>query len=131
MDPDFQRYATAQLRVFLVAGQDTTFSAITYSLHLLHTHPSYLARVRSEHDRVFGKDISAAIPFLKANPNLLKHLLLTIATIKEALRFFPPAGGIRMGSPDTTLTTEDGTQLPTAGFQVRIMHETLHRNPTY
>jgi hypothetical protein len=131
MDADFKRYATAQLHVFLVAGHDTTSSAITYSLHLLYTHPEFLARVRREHDDVFGTDVSAVTTLLKDNPNLLNQLPLTLAAIKEALRLFLPAGGIRMGSPDITLTAEDGTQFPTANCQVWVVHEALHRNPAY
>jgi hypothetical protein len=131
MNPDFKRYAAAQLRVFLVAGHDTTSSAITYSLHLLYTHPNFLKRVRFEHDNVFGKNTTAAAQLMKDNPNLLNQLPLTLAAIKETLRLFPPGGGIRMGHPDIVLTAEDGTQFPTAGCQVWVVHEAVHRNPAY
>lgn len=131
MDPNFKTYATANFRAFLVAGHDTTSSAITYTLHLLHKHSAFLTRVRAEHDAVFGTDISAAGALLKSEPSLLNQLPLTLAAIKESLRLFPPAGGIRMGTPNLTLTTEDGTSFPTAHCQVWILHEAIHRNPTY
>lgn len=131
MDANFKRYAAAQIRLFLVAGHDTTSSAMTYTLHLLHTHPSFLQRVRAEHDTVFGKDPSAAAAVLAEDPSLLNQLPLTLAAIKEALRMFPPAGGIRKGSPDIVLTSEDGTQYPTAGCAVWVVHEAMHRNPAY
>ncbi|KAF2143198.1 uncharacterized protein K452DRAFT_225574 [Aplosporella prunicola CBS 121167] len=131
LDANFKDYATAQLRLFLVAGHDTTSSAMTYTLHLLYTHPSFLASVREEHDAVFGKDRAAAASKLRVDPALLNQLPLTSAAIKEALRLFPLAGGIRMGSPDIELVAEDGTRFPTAGCSVWIVHEAVHRNPAY
>ncbi|KAK0644877.1 Cytochrome P450 monooxygenase aflN [Lasiodiplodia hormozganensis] len=129
LDPTFKTYATAQLRLFLVAGHDTTSSAMTYTFHLLHTHPAFLARVRAEHDKVFGRDPAAAAARLSADPTLLNQLPLTTAAIKESLRLFPPAGGIRMGAPDIVLTAEDGTRFPTDGCSVWVVHEAVHRNP--
>ncbi|KAF9630943.1 putative afln vera monooxygenase protein [Lasiodiplodia theobromae] len=129
LDPTFKTYATAQLRLFLVAGHDTTSSAMTYTLHLLHKHPAFLARVRAEHDKIFGPDPSAAAAQLSADPTLLNQLPLTTAAIKESLRLFPPAGGIRMGAPDIMLTAEDGTRFPTDGCSVWVVHEAVHRNP--
>ncbi|OJD32391.1 cytochrome p450 [Diplodia corticola] len=130
LDPTFRTYATAQLRLFLVAGHDTTSSAMTYTFHLLHTHPAFLARVRAEHDQVFGPDPTAAAARLRRDPALLNQLPLTLAAIKEALRLFPPAGGIRMGAPGIELTSDvDGTRFPTAGCSVWVVHEAVHRNP--
>jgi len=131
LSPDFARHATAQFRLFMIAGHDTTSSALTYSLHLLHTHPHFLARLRAEHTSIFGSNPTHAPSLLRANPSLLNHLPLTLAAIKETLRLFPPGGGIRMGHPSLTLTAEDGTSFPTTGCQVWIVHEAVHRNPTY
>jgi cytochrome P450 len=131
MDLDFKHHATTQIRTFLIAGHDTTSSAITYGLHLLHSHPDFLAQVRTEHDNVFGTNVGATSTILKSNPSLLNQLPLTLAAIKESLRLFPPAGGIRMGNPEITLTAEDGTQFPTANCQVWVNHDAMHRNPAY
>ncbi|KAF2870341.1 putative cytochrome P450 [Massariosphaeria phaeospora] len=131
IDDEFKRYATAQIRLFFVTGHDTTSSTITYAVHLLHKHPKILARVRAEHDDVFGEDVSATPRRLVANPNLLNRLPLTLAAIKETLRLFPPAGGARMGSPDLELISEDGTRFPTANCAIWIMHEAFQRNPAY
>jgi cytochrome P450 len=131
MNPDFKYYAAAELRTFLVAGHDTTSSAITYAINLLHSHPDFPARVRTEHDNVFGTDVCATPALLKSNPSYLNQLPLTLATIKESLRLFPPAGGIHMGSPEIILTAEDGTLFPTANCQVWVVHEAMHRNPAY
>ncbi|KKY13274.1 putative cytochrome p450 [Diplodia seriata] len=129
LDPTFKTYATAQLRLFLVAGHDTTSSAMTYTYHLLYTHPTFLSRVRAEHDSIFGRNPSSAAALLAQDPSLLNQLPLTLAAIKETLRLFPPAGGIRRGAPDIVLTTEDGTRYPTAGCSVWVVHEAVHRNP--
>jgi hypothetical protein len=131
LDSDFVRYASAQLRLFLVAGHDTTSSSLTYTLHLLYKHPEFLARVRAEHDSVFGTDAGAAADILSNNPALLNQLPITSAAIRESLRLFPPAGGVREGSPDITLVAEDGTQYPTDGCAIWVLHEAVHRNPAY
>jgi cytochrome P450 len=131
LDSNFERYASAQIRLFLVAGHDTTSSALTYTLHLLYKHPEFLARVRAEHDSVFGTDAGAAADILSNDPTLLNQLPITSAAIKESLRLFPPAGGVREGSPDITLVAEDGTQYPTDGCAIWVLHEAVHRNPAY
>ncbi|KAH7060755.1 cytochrome P450 [Macrophomina phaseolina] len=133
-DATFLRYGAAQTRLFLVAGHDTTSSTLTYALHLLHTHPPALARLRAEHDAVFGPDASAAGARLASDPSLLNALPFTTAAVKETLRLFPPASGIRMGGADTVLTTA-GTgsggkrSYPTANCSVWVVHAALHRDP--
>lgn len=129
MDPTFLRYATAQMRLFLVAGYDTTSSTMTYALHLLYKHPGALSKIREEHDLVFGCDTASASTLLSANPSLLNRLPFTTAVIKETLRLFPPASGIRMGSPEMVLTTESGRHYPTDKCSVWIVHTALHRDP--
>jgi hypothetical protein len=137
LNEDFKSYATAQLRLFLVAGHDTTSSAITYTLHLLHMHPDYLARM--EHDEIFGAHIAETTRELVKNPDLLNQLPLTLAAIKESLWLFPPAGGIRMGWSEIILTAEDGTsflrQTVRFGFCMKlctaIPHTGLNQTPIF
>ncbi|KAK8178168.1 cytochrome P450 monooxygenase-like protein [Phyllosticta citrichinensis] len=131
IDPTFKLYATAQIRMFLVAGHDTTSSAITYAFHLLYTNPTAIASIRSEHDAVLGTDPEVAGEMLSHDPGLLNQLPYTVAVIKEALRLFPPAGGIRMGSSDIVLSTEDGNRYPTADCSVWILHGAIQRDPDY
>lgn len=91
---EFKCYAVFQLRLSLVAGHDTTSSAIIYTLHMLSRNQDCLKRVREEHDSVFGASPSAAASLLSSSPSLLDQLPLSLAAIKETFRLFPPTGGL-------------------------------------
>ncbi|PQE07815.1 cytochrome P450 protein [Rutstroemia sp. NJR-2017a WRK4] len=95
LDPRFRDFATRQIRLFLFAGHDSTSSTICFCIYHLYRNPEALQRVREEHDRIF-----ATLPsVLTAQPHLANDLPYLTAVIKEALRLFPPASGIRQGHP--------------------------------
>jgi cytochrome P450 len=100
VDKDFVAMTVPQLVVFLFAGHDTTAVTLCFAYHLLSQRPSTLARLRAEHDAVFGPDPSAAAARLTANPILLNALPYTTAVLKETLRLFTPAATARQGQPD-------------------------------
>src|SRR5262249_38171941 len=72
-----------QVLVFLLAGHETTSTALTYTLHLLGRHPGVQRRVRAEADAIAGdraliaQDVSA--------------LGYTTMVLKEAMRLYPSA----------------------------------------
>jgi cytochrome P450 len=63
--------------VIFLAGHDTSATALTWWLGLMAAHPQIAAQVR---DEVTTADTPARLPFLNA-------------TLKEALRLYPPATG--------------------------------------
>lgn len=130
LNDSFKSWACAQIRLFLFAGHDSTASTICYIYYLLFTHTDALERIRVEHDEVFGSDITKLPTLLNDRPHLINQLPYTIAVIKEAMRLFPPASGIRGGRPDVYLDV-NGKRYPTEGTSVWIVHSVLHRHPKY
>jgi hypothetical protein len=107
------------LKIFILAGQDTTASTLSFIYHLLHENPLALAAIRAEHDTVLSPDPSTAAAIITASPQLLNQLPYTSAVIKETLRRFPPVGTIRRGSSSFYIThPETGCRYPTDGFMV-------------
>ncbi|KAK4125584.1 cytochrome P450 [Parathielavia appendiculata] len=88
---EFASLAIPHLVMFLFAGHDTTAITLCFAYHLLHKHPSALARLCDEHDAVLGPDPSLTEPQLTRNPQLLNALPYTAAVIKKTLRLFAPA----------------------------------------
>jgi cytochrome P450 len=132
LEPKFKAWATAQIRLFLFVGHDSTAVAIMYSHYLLSKHPGVLAKVRAEHDKVFGTDLTKTASLLRDRPELINQLPYTLAVVKETLRLYPPANGIRGGSPDVCLRdTKTGTVYPTDGFSIWVLHHGNHRNPQH
>ena len=131
LDPAFHLFAIRQIRTFLFAGHDSTSSRICYILHLLSKNPSSLAKLRAEHDRLLGPNLSAAASLLSSKPHLIKSLPFTQAIIKESLRLFTPAASTRAGKPNVSLTSDAGTSLPTTSAIVFIVHTEMHRSPAY
>ena len=72
-----------QIAVLMLAGGETTSAAVTWSWHLLTTHPEILQAVQAETDAVLGGDIAAW--------DHLPRLDLTARVVREALRLYPPA----------------------------------------
>ena len=131
LDPEFRAFAIRQIRLFVFAGQDSTSSTICYSFHLLSQNPAALARLRAEHDTVFGTDRSAALSILEKQPHLINDLTYTTAVIKEVLRLFAPAGSSRQGKPNVNITDDQGNVCPTDEAMIWMIHVEMHRAPKY
>ena len=130
LDTSLKTFTMAQAKLFLFAGSDTTSATLCYVFYLLARHPSVLARVRAEHDTIFGTDISYAADRLTQQPHLLHQLQLTAAVIKETLRFFPPSSTTRGGEQGFAIVDHDtGLQYPTNGFMVWSSHDSVHHDP--
>ncbi|CAE7194187.1 hypothetical protein P3342_009590 [Pyrenophora teres f. teres] len=131
LDAQFKKWATTQIRLFLFAGHDSTAATIVYSFHMLSKHPEALAKIRAEHDEVFGEDIDSVVEILKKHPEQVNKLPYTTAVIKETLRLFPPASGMRGGRPGVFLQDKNGTRYPTEGLNIWVVHGAIQRNPNY
>jgi cytochrome P450 len=113
-----------QLRVevttFLLAGQETTALALTWTWYLLSQHPAALERLEEELDRVLGG----------RDPEYADLALLpyTRMVLDEALRLYPPAWGFsRQALGDDRL---GGYHLP-RGWLAFVLPYVLHRHPRY
>ena len=130
MDATFKKFAMSQMKVFILAGHDTTSSTLCHIYHLLSNHSPALKQVRAEHDHVFGSDLSQTEAAISENPHTLNQLPFTVAVIKEAMRLFPAASSTRNGEPGFSLV-EDGREYPTDGCIVWSLHQAIHREPLY
>jgi cytochrome P450 len=101
-----------EMLTLLVAGHETTATALAWTMHLLLEHPEALARVREE---VAGFDVDR-----------VAQLEQTDAAIKEALRLRPviPLVGRVVKQP----TTIDGIALPAGVSAIAGVYLT-HRRP--
>jgi cytochrome P450 len=131
LDPQFRRWAITQIREIVFVGSDSTAATIVYCLYLLSKNKASLARIRSELDGVFGPDVAGTGAAIERQPHLLNQLPYTVAVIKETLRLFAPASGLREGLPNVSLTDSKGNRYPTEGFSIWILHPSIHRNPRY
>ncbi|WYZ34288.1 hypothetical protein EsH8_I_000564 [Colletotrichum jinshuiense] len=131
LDADYLRVMTRNMRMFFFAGYDSSASTFVYCLHNISSRPDVLARVRAEHDDVFGPDLPSTPARIAENPALLNALPYTSACVKESLRLFPPAGGTRQGCADLVITDAEGNAYPTEGVAVTTLHWAIGRNPKY
>lgn len=130
IDAQFMEKAIAQLKIFIFAGHDTTASTISFAYSRLYKDAPVLAKLRAEHDKVLGSDVSLALARLTENPNLLNQMPYTAAVIKETLRLYPPAATVRMG--ELTLThPSTGKVYPLTGFMTWGTSFATHRLPEY
>ncbi|KAI1361845.1 cytochrome P450 [Xylaria arbuscula] len=129
IDEDFMAMLCAQIRLLFFAGYDSTASTINSMCYLIWRHPDVLAKLRAEHDDVFGRNTEACSAKTIENPSILHSLPYTTAVIKEVLRLFPPAAGARQGCKELVLRGNDGTEYPTEGVTVQFNHLAMMRNP--
>jgi cytochrome P450 len=119
-----ERMTDEQLRVevttFLLAGQETTSLALTWTWYLLSQHPAIRQRLEQELDTV----LAGRAPEYSD----LAQLPYTRMVIDEALRLYPPAWGLsRQALADDTV---GGFHLP-GGWLVFVIPYVLHRLPQY
>ena len=129
-DSSFMEIVVTNVKSLLLGGHDTTSSTLSWTVAMLSAHPASLAKLRREHDSVFGSDLTQASRLLSFNPSLLNSLPYTTAVIKETLRIFPVASTSRFSDPsDPSHPTHvsaviDGkpTQLPIGNQQLWVLH---------
>ncbi|MFF2744376.1 cytochrome P450 [Kitasatospora sp. NPDC058048] len=123
-DEDGGRLDPAELRdqvlVFLLAGHETTATALAFALHLLAMHPEQRRLAREEARTVLAGRAPTAAD-LEALPYITRVL-------KEAMRLYPSAAlGGRRAVAETVI---DGYVIP-AGAQVVVAPLVTHRHPDH
>ena len=108
----------AQVLTFLLAGHETTSTALTFALHLLGRHPEVQDRVRSEVRDAVGEGSPTAAT--------TASLPLTTAVVRETMRLYPSAPFLgRLAVEDDEVM---GFAVP-AGTTVVVPPWTVHRHP--
>ncbi|MCX4775233.1 cytochrome P450 [Streptomyces sp. NBC_01285] len=104
----------------LMAGHETTANALTWSYHLLATHPEVRKRLHQEIDEVLGD----RLPTVEDLP----RLVWTDAVLNEAMRLYPPIMGMaRRPLDDFELC---GHHIPKDSF-VAVVPWVIHRDPQW
>lgn len=122
--------ALQNVKVFMLAGVDTTTASICFTLQLLARNPRVLEELRAEHIRAFGSDLKATPIIIRQSPEKLNALPFTLAVIKESLRICPIALTVRQGSAGFNLSSH-GALYPTEGFHVQTGVWNIHLDPAY
>jgi cytochrome P450 len=105
------------LLIFMLAGHDTTATALTYALWQLGHHPEVQDRVAAEVAEFGGRELTPAdVPGLR----------YTRQVLDESLRLCPPAAGVgRLAVRDFEV---DGYRVQ-AGSIVAVGIQAVHRDP--
>ena len=106
--------------IFLLAGHETTSTALTFTLHLLSRHPDEQQLVHAELDAV----LDGRAPTLDDAPALER----TAMAIKEAMRLYPPA--YALGRLSETEHEIGGYTIP-GGAYVVVSQFATHRHPRF
>jgi cytochrome P450 len=106
--------------IFLLAGHETTSTALTFTLHLLARHPDEQGLIHAELDAV----LDGRPPTVEDAPALSR----TMMALKEAMRLYPPAYALgRVAETDD----EIGGYLIPAGAFVSVSQYATHRHPQF
>ncbi len=105
------------LLLFMLAGHDTTATALTYALWTLGHHPDVQDRVAAE---------AAALGDRELTPEDVPNLGYTTQVLHEALRLCPPAAGVaRLATRDIAV----GGYRVQAGTLIAVGLYGLHHDP--
>ncbi|MGH2719938.1 MAG: cytochrome P450 [Actinomycetota bacterium] len=109
-----------QALIFLMAGHETTATALTFTFHLLGHHPEAQSRVRAEAEAVFGGG--------ELTMDTIRGLSYTMQVVKEAMRLYPSAHAIPRSAIGDDVVT--GYRIP-AGSPVITSPWVTHRHPAF
>lgn len=105
------------LLIFMLAGHDTTATALTHALWAVGHHPDVQDRVAAEADALGDR------PLVSSD---VAQLTYTVQVLREALRLCPPAAGVgRLALRDIAV---DGYRVE-AGTLIAVGIYALHRDP--
>lgn len=107
-----------QVLIFLLAGHETTSTALTYTLRLLGRHPDVQEKVRTEVDAVGG------VPTAEQATTLT----YTTMVLKEAMRLYPSAPMI---GRSCVADDQIGGYLIPAGADLVVSPWMTHRHPAF
>ncbi|MDD0816035.1 cytochrome P450 [Curvibacter sp. HBC28] len=110
-----------QCMVSFQAGHETSATALLWWSLLLARHPELAQRLHAEVDQVLGTREPTA--------DDVPQLVWLNASLKEALRLYPPVGAL-MSRRTTANITLGGWQIP-RGALLRISPWVLHRDPRW
>ena len=109
-----------QVLIFLLAGHETTSTALTFTIHLLGRHPEVQAAVHREVAEVLNGRTPQADDIAK--------LALTTMALKEGMRIYPPAYALgRLAETEVTIA---GYRIPTNSI-VLLSPWATHRHPDF
>ena len=128
LTPKISQVIADQCKTFLFAGHDTTSILLQRLFYAFSIHPSCLAKIRHEHDTIFGTSDPQTVLLAKPEETM-KALVYTSACIKEALRLWPPAATARMTFDKFAMTTRDGDQVVVDNCVIYPMQHIIHRDP--
>ncbi|MGH8906511.1 MAG: cytochrome P450 [Egibacteraceae bacterium] len=106
--------------VFMLAGHETTASALTFALHLLAGHPDVQRRARAEVDEV----LDGRTPSAEDAP----ALRYTTMALKEAMRLYPPAWVVSRFAHEGDRI--NGYEIP-PGSDLFVSPWATHRHPAF
>ena len=130
ISPAFLNRVVNHVKMFSLAGHDTTASTLAFAYYELSKSPDKLAALRDELDGVLGPDTSQAAGRIPANPALLNQMPYTLGVVKETLRLWPPTGTVRIGTPGLFLrNSETGVQYPATDFVLFACSAASQRHP--
>ncbi|WDF38513.1 cytochrome P450 [Streptomyces sp. T12] len=112
-----------QVLIFLLAGHETTATALAFGLHLLARHPEEQRRVREEVDRVLGGPGGRA-----PTAEDMEALPYLTMVLKEAMRLYPSAPVI--GRRSVADAEVEGVRIP-AGADILVSPWVTQRHPDY
>lgn len=116
-DPLTEQEVRDEIATLLIAGHETTATALAWLWYLLDLHPWARARLEAELAAVLGgRDPTAAD---------LPHLVYTRMVIDEAMRLYPPVPGL--GRRSLAADELAGERIP-PGAEISIIPWILHRH---
>jgi cytochrome P450 len=109
-----------EIKILFIAGHETTANALTFTLHLLATHPEIQQKVLDEITAIENETTDVV--------EQLQKMTYTNAVINESLRLYPPAWITdRENVEDDSLLDYNIRK----GTLIGISFYELHRNPKY
>jgi cytochrome P450 len=110
--------------LLLLAGQDTTSSALQYAYLYMNMYPEWQPKLQQEVDEICGKE--------KPTYDHLKRMELLEAFIKETLRIRPPVIGSTKISPNKEwILRGTGTKLPPNSLMMVSINDRNRKGPQF